>query len=120
MSGSENFSAISQVHPSEAVARLEDDAGVVLLDVRNPEETSLGHAPQAIFIPLGGLEDGMATLEKDVDYLVICRSGGRSQQAAEFLAANGFRAANVVGGMTAWAAEGYEVVNDEGGPGLIG
>jgi rhodanese-related sulfurtransferase len=120
MSSNEEFSAISQVHPSEAIARLDGGPGVVLLDVRNPEETTLGHAPQAMFVPLGELEEGMATLEKDVDYLVICRSGGRSQQAAEFLAANGFSASNVVGGMTAWAAEGYEVVNDEGESGLIG
>lgn len=114
------FSAISQIHPSEAAALLGSSSGVVLLDVRNPDETALGHAPQAIFLPLPELEGGFTTLDDTARYLLICRSGGRSQQAAEFLNAHGFDVANVIGGMTAWAAEGFDVVDDQGGPGRIG
>jgi len=37
---------------------------------------------------------------------VQCKSGGRSQKAAEFLARNGFKKLhNLAGGITAWSNE---------------
>lgn len=38
---------------------------------------------------------------------MVCQSGGRSRQAAGFLAAQGYeRVHNLMGGVTAWVREG--------------
>jgi rhodanese-related sulfurtransferase len=110
-------SAISQIDPSEALAQV--DRGATLLDVRTPEEFAAGHAPQARFIPLAELEARAQTLSLETTLAIICRSGHRSQNAAEYLRAQGFQVSNVVGGMTAWAAEGLPIIDDHGGPGQV-
>ena len=43
---------------------------------------------------------------------VICRSGGRSQRACDFLAAQGHRVVNVSGGTLAWIDSGAEWTTD--------
>jgi rhodanese-related sulfurtransferase len=82
------------------------DAGAVLLDVREPEEWEAGHAPGARHVPLGVLPDRMGELERAGPIVVICRSGHRSALATEWLSTAGFDAANLVGGMQAWAHAG--------------
>ena len=51
--------------------------------------------------------------------MVICRSGGRSALATEWLSTAGFDATNLVGGMQAWAHAGRAVETDDGGPGRV-
>jgi rhodanese-related sulfurtransferase len=51
--------------------------------------------------------------------VVICRSGHRSQRAAKLLAERGADAVDVKGGMNAWAAAGYPVVDERGNGGSI-
>ncbi len=108
---------IAQCEPTEAQRRI--DGGSLLLDVRTPEEFGAGHAPSARFIPLQELESRLGELDPSVAVICICRSGGRSQAAAEVLVFHGFDAANLVGGMQAWAAGGGSVVTDDGGPGTV-
>ncbi len=95
------------------------DAGGMLLDVREPEEWEAGHAPGARHVPLGQLPDQMGDLAGDAPIVVICRSGGRSALATEWLATAGFDAANLVGGMQEWARAGMVVETDEGNPGRV-
>jgi rhodanese-related sulfurtransferase len=54
-----------------------------------------------------------------VPIVVICRSGGRSALATEWLATAGFDAANLVGGMQEWARAGQTVETGDGGPGRV-
>lgn len=89
------------------VADLDDEA--VLLDVREPNEFEAGHAPGAVSIPLGDLRARLAEVPEG-DLTVICRSGGRSQAAAEFLVRQGVPAVNVSGGTIAWALAGKPLV----------
>ncbi len=49
----------------------------------------------------------------------VCRSGARSAKATEQLVQWGFDAANMVGGMKAWAAQGLPVVRDDDTPGQV-
>ena len=49
----------------------------------------------------------------------VCRSGVRSARATETLKDWGFDAANMTGGMKAWAASGLPVVRDDGTPGEV-
>jgi rhodanese-related sulfurtransferase len=94
-------------------------AGAVLLDVREAEEWEAGHAPGAQHVPLGQLPDRMAELERSDRIVVICRSGGRSALATEWLTTAGFDASNLVGGMQEWAHAGMAVETDDGGPGRV-
>ncbi|HXQ76357.1 MAG TPA: rhodanese-like domain-containing protein [Acidimicrobiales bacterium] len=93
--------------------------GASLLDVREPGEWEAGHAPGARHVPLGQLPDRMGELERTGLIVVVCRSGGRSALATEWLGAAGFDAANLVGGMQEWAHAGLAVETDDGGPGRV-
>lgn len=91
---------------------LPDDA--VLLDVREQDEWDAGHAPGAVHIPLGDLPSRLAELPDDVTPLpVVCRSGGRSSRAVQWLEQQGYDVVNVDGGMKAWDEAGKPLVGDE-------
>jgi len=72
----------------------------VLLDVREPMEWAMGTLPESVTISLQFLPGSLGQIEKDRPVLVACRAGNRSQLAAQFLQRNGFRAANLHGGLT--------------------
>lgn len=109
-------STIDEVSPQEA-ADLRD-RGAVLLDVREPDEWSAGHAPDAVHVPLAEVE-ARALRFAGREVLAVCRSGGRSAKAAETLARAGIEVRNVAGGMTSWAEAGLPVVRDDGAPGAV-
>ncbi len=88
--------------------------GAWLLDVREDDEWAAGYAPGARHIPLGELGARSGEVPQDEAVYVICRSGGRSARAAEALAAAGWQAINVAGGMQDWAAAGRAMATDSG------
>ena len=96
---------VQTLSPAEADVRVA--AGEVLLvDVRPAEERAIA----AVKLPFKTFDgNGRAELEalpKDTALAFLCRSGGRSQQAAEEFRALGFsNVYNVVGGTNAWADE---------------
>lgn len=97
------------------VTDLPDDA--VVLDVREPDEFAAGHAANAVHIPLGTVPARVAELPKtDGPLPVVCKAGGRSAQAVQWLQGNGVAAVNVAGGMLAWQAAGKAMVADAGEP----
>lgn len=102
-----------------AVDAEQGQAGSVLLDVRNADEWEAGHAPGAQWIPLPELEGARFRLPMNRRIVCICRSGARSERAAEALISWGFDAVNMTGGMKAWAASGLLVVRDDGSPGRV-
>ena len=112
-----NEERVPEVEPGEGRALV--DAGAALLDVREVDEWQAGHAPAAHFIPLGELEARVGELAPDRRIVAICRLGGRSERATQFLRAQGFDAVNLTGGMQAWAAAGFDVVTDDGGRGTV-
>ena len=90
--------------------------GAVLLDVRRQEEHDEVHIPAAMLIPLDQVPDRLAEVPDADEVLVICRSGGRSASACDFLRSNGVNAVNVVGGMLAWIDSGRPVGGAAGTP----
>jgi rhodanese-related sulfurtransferase len=96
--------------PSVGVAEI--PAGVILLDVREPDEWAAGHAPEALHIPMGDLPERLEELPADKDVYVVCRSGGRSARVTEYLIGNGWDATNIDGGMQSWHAAGKPMVSD--------
>ncbi|MCA0986748.1 sulfurtransferase TusA family protein [Guptibacillus algicola] len=90
---------------NEELNELLSNDAYTLLDVREPAEYAFGHIPNAVSIPLGEIEEKMTELSKDKKVLVICRTGSRSDLAAQKLSSNGFEAINVVPGMSEWNGE---------------
>jgi rhodanese-related sulfurtransferase len=73
-----------------------------IIDVREVEEVKEGKIPGAVNIPLGLIEFRMHELDKSKEYVMVCRSGGRSGRASQFLEGQGFKVINMEGGMLAW------------------
>ena len=84
---------------------VETDQEVHLIDVREDEEVAMGMVEGAKHIPLGELPERVSELNQSVTYHIICRSGRRSANAAEFLESKGFEAVNIDGGMLEWQGE---------------
>ncbi|WP_342513470.1 rhodanese-like domain-containing protein [Sporosarcina sp. FSL K6-1522] len=83
-------------------AMLKGSGTVHLIDVRETDEVKEGKIPGAMHIPLGLLEFRMHELDKEMEYTMVCRSGGRSGKATQLLASHGFKVVNMAGGMLAW------------------
>lgn len=88
-------------------------AGAPLIDVREPDEWEEFRAPGAVLIPLGEVPERVDEVPADSTVYVICKSGGRSARAVEFLRTRGIDAVNVAGGTLAWRDAGEPV---ESGP----
>lgn len=78
-------------------------AGAPLVDVRQPDEYDEIHAEGAVLVPLDEVPDRVEEIRADGPVYVICKSGGRSAKAVEFLRQQGVDAVNVAGGTLAWA-----------------
>ncbi len=96
-------------------AELMNDPNVVVLDVRTAEEFGEGHLVGAINIDQaqsGFIEKAKAVLTTDRTIAVYCRSGRRSASAAGRLAAEGYKAVNLKGGILAWKEAEMPVTTD--------
>lgn len=90
------------------VSVTEVPAGAQLIDVREPDEYAAVRADGAVNIPLSEFVARTDEINPDQDIYLICKSGGRSAQAGEFLEqARGWdNVINVAGGTTAWVEQG--------------
>jgi rhodanese-related sulfurtransferase len=93
---------MKQITATELEKLLNDGKAVNLIDVRETDEVESGKIPGAVNIPLGLIEFRIQDLDKSLEYILICRSGGRSSRAAEFLESRGFNVVNMTGGMLSW------------------
>ena len=92
--------------PTALAARLEQGDTPVLLDVREQWEFDTAALPGATLVPLGTLQQRVAELDREADYVVYCHHGGRSAMAAQFLRSQGFtRVANLEGGIEEWSVQ---------------
>jgi len=95
--------AVSEITPSELANRLAAHEDFTLIDVREPYEWEIAHLPGARLIPLGQLGASIATLDRDREIIVYCRSGKRSADATRKLNAAGLKATNLAGGILRWS-----------------
>lgn len=92
----------------EARKRLEENPGIILLDVRTQAEYDGGHIPGAVCLPVETFGDGdLTTLlpDKNAEIFVYCRSGRRSAQAARLLTDSGYTAVTDFSGILDWPYE---------------
>jgi adenylyltransferase/sulfurtransferase len=95
---------VAEMTVEEVKQRLDKREDLFILDVRNPEEFQICRIPGSTLIPLGELARRHHELNRDRELIVHCKSGMRSQKAAAFLRAQGFRhVRNLRGGIMAWA-----------------
>lgn len=88
------------------VQRLVAEGTFQWIDVRTPEEYEEGHVPGIPLKPMQDVADWMNELDAKQNYVMVCRSGSRSQKVAQFLKTNGFEhVANCIGGTLAWPGE---------------
>lgn len=86
-----------------------------VLDVREPVEWAYGHIDGAVHIPLMDLPARVDEVSGG-QILVVCKVGGRSAQAVEYLLERGYDAVNLAGGMLDWEAAGRPMVSQTGQP----
>jgi rhodanese-related sulfurtransferase len=98
---------IPEIDVEELAARLA--SGAELIDVREPTEYEEAHVPGAQLLPLSELAERVDEVPLDRPVLLICKSGGRSMRAAEYLAPQGADVTNVAGGTMAWMAAGRDI-----------
>ena len=93
---------MKEMTAKEVEILMNEDKILNLIDVREDDEVAEGIIPGAIHIPLGSVETRMNELDKSKEYIMVCRSGGRSGRAAEFLESQGYQVSNMQGGMLDW------------------
>lgn len=78
---------------------------VHVIDVREDEEVAFGMIPSATHIKMGDIPERMNELDKNETYIIICRSGVRSEHVCRYLEAHGYDVCNVIDGLLGWDGE---------------
>ncbi len=107
VSGEAKQNGYISIPMKEAQKLLEEEGDYTILDVRRPDEFAGGHIPGAVNVPneeIGDKEPEELPDKEQIIY-VYCRSGNRSRQAAEKLAAMGYTGIVEIGGINDWTGE---------------
>lgn len=93
-----------KITAEDAKNKMEENQDVIVVDVRTLSEYDEGHIEGAILIPNETITDTPPELLPDLDaeILIYCRSGNRSQQAAEKLIDLGYTNVYDFGGIIDW------------------
>lgn len=84
-----------------------DGPAPLIVDVRELDEFTRLRVPDTVLLPISRFALGFRQLPADRPLLVLCRSGGRSAMATDFLLRSGFpEVHNIAGGILAWQAAG--------------
>ena len=96
-----------QISQEQAKQMMTRDDGHIILDVRRQDEYDAGHIPGAILIPNETIGSNAPEALPDYDQIILvyCRSGNRSKQASEKLAAMGYKNVYEFGGINSWTGE---------------
>ena len=107
MDGPGMVNSYKQIDQETAKQMMGQDDGHVVVDVRTQEEYDAGHIPGALLIPNEsiGTEPPEELPDRNQIILIYCRSGNRSKQAAEKLAAMGYTNVYEFGGINTWTGE---------------
>jgi len=93
----------NEITVQELKKKMDNQENFVLLDVREPAEKQIADIG-GILIPLNSLPYQLEKLNKEDEIIVYCRTGNRSNYAAEWLRKQGYtKAKNLTGGIHAWS-----------------
>lgn len=94
---------IAESSPHDVFNKLSRKEDCLLIDVREDEEYGSVKVNQSYNIPLSRLREGAASLDRDKNNYLLCRSGRRAQKAASRLQDLGFEHLYVIkGGLDEW------------------
>ena len=88
--------------------RLEAGKAPLLVDVREYYEADIADLPEVgqLRIPMAEFSERFEEIDKNVETVLYCRSGARSDRAARFLMRHGYgKVLNLKGGILAWGRE---------------
>ncbi|MEB2780978.1 rhodanese-like domain-containing protein [Algoriphagus sp. C2-6-M1] len=105
-------SEVKAISVSEFEELAKNKGAVRILDVRTPEEMAEGHLPNAKNIDYtnDNFKPEIAKLDKKRTYLLYCKSGIRSGNAASIMKAAGFtHIYSLDGGIEAWQKAGKPI-----------
>jgi rhodanese-related sulfurtransferase len=96
---------MKEMTAKEVESFINEGKALNIIDVREVDEVAEGKIPGAVNIPLGLVAFRMHELDKSKEYIMVCRSGGRSGRATEVLENWGYDVINMQGGMLSWAGK---------------
>jgi rhodanese-related sulfurtransferase len=104
---SDQSQSVRDLTPEE-VARGLDEGRMVLVDVREPNETALERYPGAVLVPLSEFDPAAIPAPPDgCEVVFACRSGRRSVTASLAAQEQGYAyCSHLAGGILAWKAAG--------------
>jgi rhodanese-related sulfurtransferase len=106
MSEQSGGARVRDLTPAE-VARGLAEGRMVLVDVREPNETALERFPDAVLLPLSAFDAAAIPAPQGREVVFACRSGRRSVTASLAAQEQGFAyGAHLAGGILAWKAAG--------------
>ncbi len=104
---------VTNLTPKEVIEVVQTVDGLVVLDIRTPNEVQSGHLKDAKNIDFYGrdFKAKLDALNKETPYLIYCRTGRRSGVTIEYLQTAGFQQIyHLEKGINAWKAEGFPVM----------
>jgi rhodanese-related sulfurtransferase len=91
----------------EEVARGLAEGSILLVDVREPDETAVERYPEAFYLPMSQFDPTAIPDPQGRQVVFACRSGNRSVTASLMAQAAGLSyGAHLAGGLKAWKAAG--------------
>jgi rhodanese-related sulfurtransferase len=99
-------SKVRDLTPAE-VARGLTEGRMLLVDVREPNETAIERYPGAVIVPLSTFDPAQIPDPQGREVVFACRSGRRSVTASQAAQSQGYSYdAHLAGGILAWKAAG--------------
>jgi adenylyltransferase/sulfurtransferase len=94
---------VREIDPEELQVLLAAAAPPLVLDVREGWELEISRLPGTLDIPMNEVPARLGEIDRARTVVVMCRSGGRSRNVAQFLVKQGYPSvANLTGGILAW------------------
>lgn len=93
------------IMPAALDEQMKSNSNMVLVDVRTPSEIAEGKIGEAIEIDFrsSNFKESITKLDKSKDYVVYCKSGGRSKKATDLMMEMGFEnLKDLAGGYITW------------------
>ena len=116
--------SVDEVLPWDLEEEIEQNPGLIVLDIRESDEFEMMHIKSSLHVPRGVLEsacvwnydDTIPALAKsrDQNIVVVCRSGNRSALAALTMQQMGFKQVRSLKlGIKGWNDNDLEMVNNQ-------
>jgi rhodanese-related sulfurtransferase len=102
---------VRDLTPQEVAQGLRDGR-LLLVDVREPNETAVERFPEAVLVPLSSFDPAAIPEPAGREVVFACRSGRRSVTASLVAQEQGFPyGSHLAGGILAWKVAGFDTIS---------